>query len=244
MVQGAEAHQVDGCLEHRHPVQGRVAGEAEGHAFVAAHRVRLEAGAVQVIGAALAGEHRLAASIPANKDAVVVQAVLIEQAGVDEAPDDLGGDAPLLKIGEHPPLVPVGDGQGEGRLFLLLGGFGARGGGVPGTLAVELQQVVHRLPEVLAAELLQKRNGVPALAVGVALPGAPILDAQAVHFPGGVVPAAQAADGVAQMLQQVRQIGPLGGLHLLVREAKGCILFCDVAHLLFRRNEKKPPEHP
>ena len=40
-----------------------------------------------------------------------------------------------------------------------------------GAASIELQQVVHRLPEILAAELLQKRDGVPARAVGVALPG-------------------------------------------------------------------------
>ena len=109
-VQGAEAHEVDGCLEYRHPIQSRVAGEAEGHAFIAAHCVPLEAGAVQVIGAALAGEHRPAAGLPAHEHAVVVQAVLIQKASFDEAPDDLGGDASLLKIGKHPPLIRMGDG--------------------------------------------------------------------------------------------------------------------------------------
>ena len=41
----------------------------------------------------------------------MVQAVLIEQAGVDKATDDLGGDASLLKIGKHSPLIYMGDGQ-------------------------------------------------------------------------------------------------------------------------------------
>ena len=205
-VQGAEAHQVDGGLEHRHPIQGRVAGQPEGHALVAAHRIPLEAGAVQVIGAALAGEHRLTANLPAHEDAVVVQAVLVEQAGVDEAPDHLGGDASLLKIGKHPPLIRVGDGQGEGGLLLLLGRLGVRGGGVPCPLAVELQQVVDGLSKILAAELLEECDGISALAVGVALPGSPVLDADAVHLPGGVVPAAYPPDAVAQVFQQVRQI--------------------------------------
>ena len=109
-VQGAEAHKVDGSLEHRHPIQGRVAGEPEGHAFVAAHRVSLEAGAVQVVGTALAGEHRLAAAVPAHEHAVVMKAILVQKASFDEAPDDLGGDASLLKIGKHPPLIRMGDG--------------------------------------------------------------------------------------------------------------------------------------
>ena len=34
----------------------------------------------------------------------------------------------------------------------------------------------------------------------------------------GMVPAAQAANAVAQVLQQLRQVRPLGGLHLLVCE--------------------------
>ena len=154
----------------------------------------------------------------------MVQAVLVKQAGVDEGPDHLGGDASLLEIGEHPPLIRVGDGQGEGGLFLLPDGLGARGRGVPGALAVELQQVVHRLPEVLAAELLEERDGVPAPAAGVALPAAAVLDHQAVHLFGGVVPATHPPDAVPQVFQQVRQVCPLGDLHLLVcgAEGRGC----------------------
>ena len=56
----------------------------------------------------------------------------------------------------------MGDGQGEDRFFLLLDRLGVGDGGVPGAASIELQQVVHRRPEVLAAELLQKRDGVPA----------------------------------------------------------------------------------
>lgn len=43
-VEREPAHEVDGGLEHRHPIQGGVAGQAEGHAFVAANGVPLEAG--------------------------------------------------------------------------------------------------------------------------------------------------------------------------------------------------------
>ena len=109
-VEGAEAHEVDGGLEYRHPIQSRVAGEAEGHVLVAAYRITLETGAVQVIGAALAGEHRLTAGLPAHEHAVVMKAILVQKASFDEAPDDLGGDASLLKIGKHPPLIRMGDG--------------------------------------------------------------------------------------------------------------------------------------
>ncbi len=67
-----------------------------------------------------AEEFKAPSSDEKNDDhAVVVQAVLIQQAGFDEAPDHLGGDASLLKIGKHPPLVRVGDGQDEGRLGKL-----------------------------------------------------------------------------------------------------------------------------
>jgi len=135
--------------------------------------------------------------VPAHEHAVVMQAVLIQQAGLDEAPDHLGGDASLLKIGKHPPLVLVGDGQGKGRLFLLRGWSRARGGGVPGAVSVELQQVGHGIPESLPAELLQEGDGVPACAVGVALPGSAVFDDQAVHLSGGVVAAAQSPDAVA-----------------------------------------------
>ena len=202
----------------------------------------------------------------------MVQAVLVQKASFDEAPDHLGGDASLLKIGKHPPLVCVGDGQGKGGFFLRLNRLGARGGRVPGAASIELQQIVHRLPEILAAELLplgppqnrrfcgerrskganavfaiggngvertlRRRDGVPASTVGVPFPGSPVLDADAVHLPGGVVPAAHPPDAVAQVFQQIRQVCPLGGSHLLVRETKGCVLF-RVAHLLIQ-NAKQP----
>ena len=64
------------------------------------------------------------------------------------------------------------------------------------------------------------------------------VDADAVHLPGSVVPAAHPPDAVAQVFQQIRQVCPLGGSHLLVRETKGCVLF-RVAHLLIQ-NAKQP----
>ena len=66
----------------------------------------------------------------------------------------------------------------------------------------------------------------------------PFLDADAVHLSGSMIPAAQAADGVAQVFQRVRQIRPLGSLHLLGCEAKGCILFrVDSPPFLEKRKE-------
>ena len=88
---------------------------------------------------------------------------------------------------------------------------------------------------------LRRRDGVSASAVGVPLPGSAVLDADAVHLPGGVVPAAQAAAGVAQVFQQVRHICPLGSLRLLVCKTKGCILFRNVVHLLLPAKRKETP---
>ena len=61
---------------------------------------------------------RLGSRYHTTREMDSVQAVLVEQAGVDEAPDHLGGDTSLLKIGKYPAMIPVGDGQGENGLFL------------------------------------------------------------------------------------------------------------------------------
>ena len=45
-VQGAEAHQVDGGLEDRHPIQSRVTGQAEGYILVASGYVPFETSTV------------------------------------------------------------------------------------------------------------------------------------------------------------------------------------------------------
>ena len=66
--------------------------------------------------------------------------------------------------------------------------------------------------------MLQESDRVAADALRVAEPGAPILDPQAVHFCGGVVPA-DAFDLITQMGQQLRQVGFSGSLHFCVCEA-------------------------
>ena len=91
-------------------------------------------------------------------------------------------------------------------------------------MAVEVQQVVHRLREALAAELLEEGNGIPALAGGVPPPAAPVLDTDAVHLPGGLV-AAQPPHLGPQVGQQIRQICLLGDPHLYIGKTIGCILF-------------------
>ena len=49
----------------------------------------------------------------------------------------------------------------------------------------------------------------------VTIPGAAALDTQAVHLPGGIV-AANPFDVIAQAVQQVRQVGIVGGVDLPV----------------------------
>ena len=239
-VEGAEAHQVYGGLKDQHPGDGGVAGDGEGHAFVAAQHVPLEAGAVLVVGAAFAGKFGLTIAIPAHEHGVVVLLVLVQQAGVEERPDDLGGDAPLAQVAEHTAVVPIGRGQGELRSLFLLGGSPGPpvliGG--PG-LSIELQQVVHRLPEALPLKFLEEGDGVAARSVGIPLPGAAVFDHKAVHLPGRVVPP-DPLHLIAQVLQQVRQVGIFGGLHLLVCEFPEVLLVCSLsrnAHLLWPKRK-------
>ena len=80
------------------------------------------------------------------------------------------------------------------------------------------QQTLHRLLETLAAEPLEKRNGIPASLVRVAKPRASIPDAEAVHLLGGMIPA-YLSDLVSQ---QVRQIRLSGDLHFRVRKTMIC----------------------
>ena len=70
---------------------------------------------------------------------------------------------------------------------------------------------------------LDEGNGVSPLASGVSPPGAPVLDADAVHLLGGVV-AAQPLYPVAQVGQQVGQVCPLGDVHLVLGKTIGCVL--------------------
>ena len=224
-VEGAEAHQVDGSLKHQHPGDGRVTGDGKGDAFVAAQHIPLEADAVLVVGAPLAGEPGLAGVVPSDEHAVVVLLILVEQTGVEEGPNHLGCDASLMQVGEHPAVVPVGWGQGELRLFLLGGRSGTAGaGGVP-CPPVEVQQVLYCRPEFFSFEHLEKGNRVSARAVGIPLPGAAVFDHQAVHLPGGVV-VTDPFQVIPQVLQQIRQVRILGGLHLLIREFPEVLPVC------------------
>ena len=87
-------------------------------------------------------------------------------------------------------------------------------------MAVEGQQILHRLWETPAAKMLQESDGIPTRLLRVAVPGAAVLDPQAVHLLGGVV-VAYPRYGVAERRQQVRQVRPAGDLHLLFCETIG-----------------------
>ena len=65
-------------------------------------------------------------------------------------------------------------------------------------------------------EMLDECDGVAVGGFRVAIPGAPVPDAQAVHLAGGVA-AAYTLDMVAKANQQVRQVRVLGGGDLLRR---------------------------
>ena len=95
---------------------------------------------------------------------------------------------------------------------------------------MEGQQVLHSLWKALAAELLQKGNGIPAGILRVPKPLAAVLDPQAVHFRCGMV-SADPPHLIAQMGQQLRQIRFLGDLHFCVCEAISDLACHDVSLL-------------
>ena len=240
-VQGEVAHQINGRLEHQHPVQIRSAGKPEGDALIAPWHVPLETAAIQVVCAAPAGEHWSPPGISAHEYTVVVLGVLIQKAGVQKRPDHLRRDAPLFQIGEYPAMVCSRRGKDKGGAFLLCGERRGRvSGGVPGPAAVG-QQVLYRLREALTAEPLEECDGVSAGVLGVAEPGAAVFDAETVHLLCGVIPA-DLLNMVPQGLQQIRQICLPGGLHLCVCESVDCACF-RFSHLL-PENEKQPGEMP
>ena len=225
-VEGAEAHEVNGRFEHIHPIHIWAAGQAECDGFLTAGDIPLKAGAVQIIGAALVGECRLARFVPANEHTVVVFRVLIQKAGIQKAANDLRCDAPLSQVGKHPAviLVPGRKVKRNGFLSRFICNRQRHGGGISGP-AVIGQKILHRFRKTLVVEMLKETDGIPAHILRIAKPGAAVLDAKTVHLPGGVV-AADPLYLVAQMGQQVRQIGVFCDLHFSVRKT----VFCVVSH--------------
>lgn len=63
--------------------------------------------------------------------------------------------------------------------------------------------------------MLHERDGVSAQPLGVAIPATAGLDSQTIHLPGSVV-VSDAPDLIAQMGQQLRQIGVIGGVYLSI----------------------------
>ena len=85
--------------------------------------------------------------------------------------------------------------------------------GRPSWVSLPGQQVLHSLGEALVVEVLEEGNGIPAHALGVAEPGAAVLNPQAVHLRCGVV-TADGPDLIAKRCEQVRQVRVPGGLQL------------------------------
>ena len=112
----------------------------------------------------------------------------VQQAGGDKVPNYLGRNATLFQVGIDTAPIYMPGRQHKGFLGLrgLFVGLGFLGGGISGTV-VKGQQVLHRLWETLIAKMLQEGDGVPTNLLGVAIPGAAVLDPQAVHLLGGVV---------------------------------------------------------
>ena len=116
-MEGAEAHQVDGGFEYQHPGDGRIAGDGKGDAFVAAQHIPFEADAVLVVGTSFAGEPGLAGVVSPHEHAVVVFLVLIDQTGIEEGPDHLGGQCHACAGRRTPGGCPHWPEAGRTRAF-------------------------------------------------------------------------------------------------------------------------------
>ena len=117
-VQGTVTHEVDGSLKHIHGPAVRDIRQAEADGFVAASGVAFETAAVPVIGAPQAGEGSLAVPVVADKHAVVMLGILIQQTSVDKAPDYLGRNAPLFQIGIDTARICILGWQRKGGRWL------------------------------------------------------------------------------------------------------------------------------
>ena len=91
--------------------------EGEARVFVAAGCIPLEAGTVQIIGAAQSRILCLPRAVLSDEHAVVMYRILIQQTGIQKLPDHLGSDTPLAEIGEDPSVIRIAGRQGK-RLLL------------------------------------------------------------------------------------------------------------------------------
>lgn len=108
--------------------------------------------------------------------------------------------------------------------------------------AMEDQQILHRLRETLSVEMLEEGNGVPTNLLGIAVPGAAVFDAQAIHLFGGVI-APDPYHLVAKGCQQVRQVCATGDLHFMFGET-GLSGFCSDGYSPQFSKGKTCPRHP
>ena len=189
--------------------------EGQSCVFVAAGSVSLEAGTVQIIGAAQSRVLCLSGFIPADEDAVMMYRILIQQPSIQKLPDHLGCDTSLTEIGEDPAVIRVAGRQG--KLLFLDDRLWLRNGRVSG-FPMEGQKVLHRFRKGFSAKLLEEGNGIPAGILGIPEPGTPVFNPQAVHFRGSIE-ASHALDLIAEVGEQLRQVRFSGDLHFCVCEA-------------------------
>ena len=189
--------------------------EGEACVFVAAGSVSLEAGTVQIIGAAQSRVLCLSGFIPADEDAVMMYRILIQQTGIQKLSDHLGSDTSLTEIGEDPAVIRIAGRQG--KLLFRADRLWLRNGRVSG-FPMEGQKVLHRFRKGFSAKLLEEGNGIPAGILGIPEPGTPILDPQAVHLRGSME-ASHALHLIAEVGEQLRQVRFSGDLHFCVCEA-------------------------
>ena len=174
--------------------------EGEACVFVAAGSVSLEAGTVQIIGAAQSRVLCLSGFIPADEDAVMMYRILIQQPSIQKLSDHLGSDTSLTEIGEDPAVIPIAGRQGKRPL--RADRFWLRSGCVSG-FPMEGQQVFHRFRKGFSAKLLEEGDGIPAGILGIPEPGTPLLDPQAVHLRGSME-ASHALHLIAEVGEQLR----------------------------------------
>ena len=103
------------------------------------------------------------------------------------------------------------------------------------------KEIIHGLPEALAAELLDEGDGVPMLFGGIAVPLSRVPDAEAVHFRCGVV-AADPLHGVAQRGQQTWKVCIPDKIHLGICETPCCALICVLTSFL-AESKNSPARH-
>lgn len=217
-VEGTITHKVDRRFKDSDLVGNRIARDSEADVFVTAGYISTKPFPVTVIGAAQSCISGLSGVIPANKNAVVMDCILIQRSAVHKLTDHLRGDAALAKVSEYAAVICIA--RWQCKLFwrlVLLGDWFCFDRSVSG-LALKGQQVLYCLRKSFIAELLQECDRIAADALRVAESGAPVLDPQTVHLRDSME-ASHALDLIAKVGEQLRQVRFSGDLHFCVCEA-------------------------